>query len=500
MTSQLFWTLILVQIGMGAFDTLVHHELTERLAWRPSQGRELALHGARNLLYAVLFVVLGWLHVHGILALLVIGILAVEVVITLMDFVEEDRSRKLQASERINHTLLALNYGAILTLLVPVLLNWARQPTALGPAYYGYWSLFAGFSAFAVALFGLRDLAASIRARSLVLKPAGALVMALSSHHRILVTGATGFVGRRLVEGLTAEGHSVIVLTRSPGKALCLHPPYELVTDLDQISPDAQIDAIVNLAGEPISDRLWTQSRRRLLVQSRVKMTSQVVKLIARLDKKPSVLVNASAIGWYGLQDDVELNEESASTSSFSHDLCAAWEAEAGRAAQHGVRVALLRIGLVMGVDGGLLSRLLTPFELGVGGPIGSGKQWMSWIERDDLVRLIAHVIATPQLDGPINATAPTPVRNAEFSKALAGALHRPALLRVPALPLRLLAADFARELLLGGQRVVPQKAVKNGFAFHYSTLNSALQIIVGGVSRKRRANREEVAHRLSLN
>src|ERR1700722_13480303 len=179
MTSLLLWILIGIQIAMGAFDTFYHHEMTERLAWRPSQRHELQLHGVRNILYALLFLTLGWLEVHGVWAIVVIAVLVIEVVITLMDFVEEDVSRKLPASERINHTLLALNYGAILVLLVPVLLGWATRTTALVPVSYGAWSIVVTLAAAGVALFGLRDLAASARVRRLVPGKAGELMTAL---------------------------------------------------------------------------------------------------------------------------------------------------------------------------------------------------------------------------------------------------------------------------------------------------------------------------------
>src|SRR5882757_1682168 len=161
--SPFLWTLIAIQIVMGAFDTFYHHEITERLAWRPSQRHELRLHSIRNALYALLFLTLGWSEVHGFWAMIVVAVLVVEVFVTLMDFVEEDISRKLPASERINHTLLALNYGAILVLLLPVLIEWAGQPTAVTPAFHGFWSVLAAASAVGVGLFGLRDLAASRR-------------------------------------------------------------------------------------------------------------------------------------------------------------------------------------------------------------------------------------------------------------------------------------------------------------------------------------------------
>src|SRR5580692_12507861 len=172
MTSTLLWILISIQIAMGAFDTFYHHEMTERLAWRPSQRQELRLHGVRNILYALLFLTLGWLEVHGLWAILIIAVLIAEVVITLMDFVEEDLSRKLPASERVNHTLLALNYGAILVLLLPVLIEWASQPAAMLPAYHGFWSIVATVAAFGAGFGGARDFAASRRLARLTTAPA----------------------------------------------------------------------------------------------------------------------------------------------------------------------------------------------------------------------------------------------------------------------------------------------------------------------------------------
>jgi hypothetical protein len=252
------------------------------------------------------------------------------------------------------------------------------------------------------------------------------------------------------------------------------------VTRLDQIPSDTRIDAIVNLAGEPTADRLWTAARRRRLLASRLRVTRDVVRLIARLEHKPAVLVSGSAVGWYGLWHDEQLTEFDGGKACFTHRLCDAWERAAITAERHGVRVVRLRIGLVLGVGGGMLARLLTPFEFGLGGRIGDGRQWMSWIERDDLVRLIAHVIATPSLTGAVNATAPEAVTNATFTKELAGALHRPAILPVPASLLRGLAGDLADELLIGGQRVLPDKADASGFTFRHPTLRPALAAILG--------------------
>lgn len=293
----------------------------------------------------------------------------------------------------------------------------------------------------------------------------------------VLVTGGTGFIGRRLVALLARGGHKVTVLTRDPGKAARLWPGdgVDFITRLDQIDANYRLGAIVNLAGEPISDGLWTAGKRQRIIASRLAVTRQVVELIARLAEKP-VLVSGSAIGWYGVDSgDAVLDERSEGTACFSRQVCLAWEAEAMKAQALGARVVLLRTGLVLAPEGGMLQRLLLPFRLGLGGPMGDGRHWMSWIHRDDLVGLILCAMADPAWMGPINGTAPEPVTNRAFAKALAGALHRPAWLAVPAWPLKMLLGDMARELLLAGPRVVPQAALAAGFAFRYPDLDTAL-------------------------
>jgi uncharacterized protein (TIGR01777 family) len=477
--TTLLWTLLVSQIVMGAFDTIYHHELTERLPWRPSQERELALHALRNLLYASVFILIGWFEPHGVWTFVLMTILVVEVIITLIDFVEEDLSRALPASERINHTLLAVNYGAILCLLIPQLQQWSRGTTALKPAFYGFWSILMAVSAAAVVIAGLRDYFASQRAARLVTGCADGLVAALGERRGILITGATGFIGSRLVAALTGAGHDVTVLARDPAKAAKLRPPFRLIGSLNEVPKDASIDTIINLAGEPIADGLWTTAKRRKILRSRLKVTRDVVNLIDRLETKPALLISGSAIGWYGLWQDESLTERDGSRNCFTHRVCDAWEHMALRAERYGVRVVRLRIGLVLGTEGGMLSRMLTPFEFGLGGPIGNGRQWMSWIERDDLVRLIAHITATPRLTGSVNATAPAPVRNAEFTRELGRAFGRPAFMPMPAVLLGWLG-DFAHELLLGGQRVLPAKALASGFEFRHKTIRSALTAVIG--------------------
>lgn len=478
--TDLLWSFVFFQIAMGGFDSLYHHELTERLAWRPSQKGELRLHGVRNLAYAVIFGALGWSQPQGAWAVGLMALMVAELVITLWDFVEENRTRRLPASERVLHALLTLNYGVVLALLAPLFLEWSALPTALRPAFYWPWNWLCAIAAAGVIASGLRDLAAARRADRIAPAAAGPLASALPRRHAILVTGGTGFIGRRLVEALVATGHDVTVLTRDRSHAADLAAPLRIVTSLDQIAGDAHLDAIVNLAGEPISDGLWTATRRQRIVESRVEVTRAVLALIARLQTPPEVLVSGSAIGWYGLRGDEALDEMSAGAACFSREVCLAWEKEAVAATRLGVRVVCLRTGLVLAAEGGMLSRLLVPFELGLGGRFGAGQHWMSWIHRDDLVRLIVHAIATPALAGAVDGTAPAPVRNREFTAALGRALGRPALLPLPAAPLRLVLGAFADELLLGGQRVMPRAALDSGFEFAYPTIDDALAAIVG--------------------
>jgi uncharacterized protein (TIGR01777 family) len=291
-----------------------------------------------------------------------------------------------------------------------------------------------------------------------------------------LITGGSGFIGSALCRSLTADGHRVTVLTRNIARARQRVPDAALLIDRLDFAQD--VDAVVNLAGENLADGRWTAARKREFLASRIGTTKRLLDWIARRDRAPAVLVSGSAIGWYGPRGDEELDEDAEIGTDFSAHLCRDWEAEARKAEAFGVRVCLLRTGIVLDNDGGALKQMLLPFRFGLGGPMGSGRQWMSWIARADLVVLIRWLVDNAGASGAYNGTAPAPVTNAEFAKTLGKALHRPALLRAPAFALKLLFGEMS-DLLLTGQRVVPARASAAGFVFRYPALQPALAAIL---------------------
>lgn len=293
---------------------------------------------------------------------------------------------------------------------------------------------------------------------------------------RILVTGGSGFIGATLVRALVARGHELWVLTRHPDKTATRLPEgVVLVSTLDEISNDARLDAVINLAGESIAGGRWTRKRKQVLLDSRVGVTQALHALLRRLDHKPSVLINGSAIGFYGDAGNVELDETSPAVKrDFTYLLCDAWEKEARAIGQLGVRVCILRIGVVLARDGGMLAQLQPVYRLGLGALLGDGRQWFSWIHRDDLVNIILRCLETSSAEGVYNAVAPQPVTFRRFHETLAASVRRPALIRVPALPLRLVLGEMS-SLLLGGQRVLPARLAQEGFTFRYADIATAL-------------------------
>jgi uncharacterized protein len=301
---------------------------------------------------------------------------------------------------------------------------------------------------------------------------------------RILVTGATGFVGRRLVEEFHRQGHSLWALTRDPEAARRDLPLLEKAygwNPLQQVPPaDAfsGVDAVVHLAGESVSGR-WTEEKKQSIRDSRVLGTVNLVKTIVRLETRPQVMVSASAIGYYGDRGEEELTENSAPGDDFLAEVCQQWEKEAGKVEWGGVRSARVRTGIVLGPGGGALGAMLMPFRLGAGGPLGSGRQWWSWVHRDDLVALILHLIEHPDFSGSVNGTAPEPARQKDFAKVLGRVLWRPALLPAPAFALKIALGGFSTELL-SSKRVLPKAALDLGFHFQYPQLEAALRQALG--------------------
>jgi uncharacterized protein len=291
----------------------------------------------------------------------------------------------------------------------------------------------------------------------------------------VLVTGATGFIGRMLCRRLLADGHSVVALTRDGQHARQVFGSLvRVITSLDEIASSERIDVIVNLAGAPIFARPWTPARRAELLDSRLSVTNKLTELIARLAYKPDVLINASAIGYYGVRGDEEITEAARGQPIFQSHLCQAWELAAQAAEQYDVRVCRLRFGVVLGLTGGVLPKLMRSARLRTRVVLGSGQPWMSWIHIDDLLDLLWFCIKQADMNGGINVTSPQPVRQQDFAGALAAQFGASIPVRVPASVVRAMLGEMS-QLLLEGQRVVPTKALSAGFAFRHPELNAAL-------------------------
>ena len=296
---------------------------------------------------------------------------------------------------------------------------------------------------------------------------------------KILITGGTGLIGRKLCPTLLAQGHELTVLSRSPEtvQQKC-GATVQAMASLSDYQTDSLFDAVINLAGEPIVDKRWTEERKQRLWQSRVTLTENLVQHIANATHKPAILLSGSAIGFYGDGGDNILEESLPTGSDFGAKLCSAWENAAIAAENLGVRVCLLRTGLVLASTGGLLGKMFLPFKLGLGARLGNGQQWMSWIHIDDYIAIVLLLLENSQASGAYNMTAPEPVINAQFTQTLAQALHRPALLVTPACLLKLMLGEMA-ELLIGGQRALPAKVQALGYGFNFTTLKEALTVIV---------------------
>jgi len=471
--------LLCVQCVLGAFDNVWHHELQAKLPQRPAARKEIALHTIRELIYGVVFVGIAWWQWQGAWALLLTTLLAIEIVVTIWDFLVEDATRKLPPLERVLHTVMALNYGAILAMWAPQILRWSQEPTAFLPVSYGALSWAIAIFGAGVLAWGVRDLFATARlgVPEWQRHPMRAGVSA--NPRTVLVAGGTGFVGQVLVRSLVGSGDGVIVLSRDPATARDRFGPFvEVVGDLDELDAHRRIDAIVHLAGEPLAGGLWTKRRKQRFLDSRREISERIVALIARLERKPSALICASSIGYYGDRGDERLHEDSGRSVGYLSKLTRECEEAAIPAQQLGVRVCWLRIGYVLGAEGGMLKQLIPATRLGGGAVLGDGKQWVSWIHVRDLVRLIRHAIDRPELDGFVNAVAPGAVTQRAFTTALARALRRPVLVRLPARLLKFALGGMA-ELLLSSQHAIADRALRSGFTFEFTVLDAALADIV---------------------
>ncbi|MGB2130658.1 MAG: TIGR01777 family oxidoreductase [Marinobacterium sp.] len=292
---------------------------------------------------------------------------------------------------------------------------------------------------------------------------------------RILITGGSGFIGQALTRALVQRGDSVVILSRTPERV----PEREGVQVVSSLSAvTGRIDGVVNLAGAPIVDKRWTESRKALLRSSRIDLTRQLVAWMEARDPVPAVLVSGSAIGYYGSHHDEVLKEDSATASGFAHQLCHDWEQAALAAESASIRVCLIRTGVVLGAGGGALGKMLPAFKAGLGGAIATGQQWMSWVHLDDEVGAILYLLDNPSLRGPFNLTAPEPVTNEVFSQTLGKVLGCPTYFRMPAMLMKMLLGE-ASELLVEGQRVVPANLHAAGYMFKYRSLETALRTII---------------------
>ena len=295
---------------------------------------------------------------------------------------------------------------------------------------------------------------------------------------KILISGATGLIGRALCHVLNEDGHTIVGVSRSSRKPSGLNVGEMYQWDSQAGPPPEaalnQVDAVINLAGEPIAAKRWSDQQKKSIRDSRIVTTRNLVEGMRRAKRKPEVFVSSSAVGYYGNRGDERLEETSPPGRGFMSEVCQEWEREAARASELGIRVVFVRTGVVLSADGGALEKMLPPFKMGAGGRLGSGKQWFPWIHIDDIVGIFRHSIVNAKATGPINGAAPQPATNAEFTRELGHALHRPAFLPVPEIALRILMGEMA-DVLFDSQRVIPAAALASGYEFRYPQLGPAL-------------------------
>jgi uncharacterized protein (TIGR01777 family) len=293
----------------------------------------------------------------------------------------------------------------------------------------------------------------------------------------ILISGGTGFIGTALCSQLINKNHTIVVKTR---QLEWLNSKIKTINELSEITINEKFDVVINLAGEPIADKRWSKNQRRKILESRLDTTEECISFLRGVKNKPALFISGSAIGYYGIDETNEdIDESCAGDDSFSSSLCAKWEESALQAESLGIRTCILRTGIVLGKDGGALKKMLIPFKLGLGGKIGTGNQWMSWIHLGDIINIIDFCINDESLKGPVNCTAPYPVTNSSFTKALGKALGRPTVFNMPEMVIKLLMGKMGEELLLSGKKVLPLKIQNAGFKFNHEHIETALSEVL---------------------
>jgi len=457
---------------MGAFDTLYHHEFKERLPWRPQVKSELQIHALRNVFYTLIFFSLAWVQWQGVFAWIFLAILLAEIFVTFTDFALESKVRDVPAPEIIVHTALGIVYGAVLANLIPEVLKWKELESGFTFVNYGFFSFVLTMYALAVLVFAFRDYFRSLEIDNFRQTYSMNLT---TPNQKVLITGGSGFIGSKVAQSLIDNGHDVTVVTRNFEKSIQkFSKQIRLVESLKNLS--GSFDIVLNFTGETINQR-WCEQSKATIRESRLQMTTELVNYLEQRNIKPKVLISSSGTGIYPASLTESFTESSTlDKSSFTAKLCQEWEAKANEAESLGVRVVILRTGLVLAIDGGVLSEMLTPFDLCLGGKLGSGEQMMPWIDMHDMLGIIEHLINNETIKGAVNATAPLPVNNLEFSQTLAKSLKRPLLLPTPTFMLKLLyGKEMVQELLLEGRAVSPKKVEENGYQFKFKTLEQSL-------------------------
>lgn len=483
--------LLVAQGLMGAYDTIYHHELRAALPQQTSAIVELKIHAMRGLLYGVVFISVAWFIFGGAWFWVFFTLVFVEICLSLWDFLVEDRDRQLPWSERVLHTLLAINGGAAFGLLATQGPYWLALPNELFVQTHGWLTLVLSLFGIGVALSGVRDACA---ARHLQKQAKRSEEKNFPSYVRpdkplsILITGGTGFIGQHLIQHWLPLGHRITVLTRRHILAARLFKgKVRTVQSLHELHAHDTFEVIVNLAGAPILTTRWTEVGKALLRKSRINLTQELVEWIQNATHKPKVFLTGSAIGYYGHPGEdgmPALNETRTHQKCFISELCQAWES-AAQPAQTVTQLIVLRLGLVLGLQHALPAMLI-PIQLGVGGKIGSGNQWFSWIHIDDVVRAIDFLMADAlKTDLPTsssyaspartyNLVAPNAVRQQDFAKLAARIHRRPIGFGIPERLLKFFLGERS-SLLLKSQRVKPQRLLEAGFSFAFPELETAL-------------------------